>query len=301
MQKTTHYELQTDHYKTLHTAFINYLKTLGYSPSSVNSLPVYVKEFLYCQEQKRNTLITNITSLTIRQHYQYLQNRPNKTRGGGLSSSMIATHLFALKLFFNSLEQTAILQNNPLSSLKFPSPEYRHRTALTRQEIDKLYQVAETFRDKALLGLFYGCGLRRAEAENLNTKEVKLRENLLIIREGKGSKRRVVPLADKVKTALENYYHYERPSYEVKDQEAFMINNKGRRMTRNNYYPRIKHLAQKAEIPRFCLHQLRHSIATHLLEQGMKIEKVRNFLGHKSIDTTQRYTYSAFGNQSANL
>jgi len=291
MQKKSPYNLQTDHYKTLHMEFVNYLKTLGYSPSTIYKLPVYVKEFLYCQEQKRNTLITSITSEIIKQHYRYLQNRPNKTRAGGLSSNMIALHLFALKQFFNWLEQTQKITSNPISSIKFPSPEYRHRTALTLHEIIQLYQVAETLRDKAMLGLFYGCGLRRAEVEHLNTKEVKLRENLLIVREGKGSKRRVIPLAEKVKEDLANYYYNERPQASVKDPEAFMINNKNRRMTRNNYYPRIKHLAQKAEIPRFCLHQLRHSIATHLLEQGMKIEKVRDFLGHKSIDTTQRYTY----------
>ena len=294
-------DLQTTHYKTLLKEFTNYLRILGYSPGTVKLLPGYVKEFLISQEQKslsgKGLRVTDITPADIQLHYEYLQNRPNKTQGGALSASIITSHLFALRIFFKWLEQAEIIHSNPISSLNFPYPEYQYRTALTQEEITKIYEATETLRDKAMLGLFYGCGLRRAEAEKLNTEDIKLREKILIVREGKGYKRRVIPLAEKVKDDLENYYLNERQFYIASPhlgghRGAFMLNNKGERMTRNSYYPRLKYLLKKAGIEqKICLHQLRHSIATHLLEQGMSIEKVRDFLGHKYIDTTQRYTH----------
>lgn len=285
------YDLNTLQYTTLYKEFGNHLRILGYSASTVCHLPVYAKEFLYSQELKSRGL-ASITPVDIQKHYEYLQTRPNKVRPGGLSSSMIATHLFALRLFFKWLEETGMLKVNPISGLNFPSPEYNRRTALTQQEITQLYEATETLRDKAMLGLFYGCGLRRNEGERINTDDINQKEKILIVREGKGSKRRVVPLAEQVKEDFENYYYNERSLYILKEENAFMINNKGRRMTRYSYHFRLKYLAKKAGIVQnICLHQLRHSIATHLLEQGMSIEKVRDFLGHKQIDTTQRYTH----------
>lgn len=290
--------MQTNSYKKLHKEFINYLKMLGYSQSTIHHLPTCVKEFLQHQELKHNVHISEITPEEIEQYYQYLQNRPSKTKTGGLSNSTISGHLFALRTFFKWLEESEDITINPISSLNVPYYEYNHRTSLTQVEIKKLYQSAETYRDKAMLGLFYGCGLRRAEAESINTTDIRLNEKNIIVREGKGSKRRIVPLAEKVKEDLENYYYNERSHYisrsttDKKTEDAFMINNRGRRMTRDSFVPRLKYLVKKSGIAQtVCLHQLRHSIATHLLEQGMKLEKVRDFLGHKNINTTQRYTH----------
>lgn len=290
MKKTT-YDLSTYEHKKLHEEFIIYLKTLGYSDSTVNQLPRHVKEFLYRQEKYRDR-ITTISAGDILNHYEYLQTRPSQTKPGGLSSSMISSHIFALRIFFKWLEETGVITSNPISGLNFPNPEYNHRTALTKEEIQQLYEATETYRDRAMLGIFYGCGLRRSEGEKLNTEDIKLKEKILIVREGKGQKRRVIPLAEGVKKDFENYYNQERSKYNFKEESAFMLNNKGRRMNRDNYVWRLKYLLKKSGIKQsVCLHQLRHSIATHLMEQGMSLEKVRDFLGHKHIDTTQRYTH----------
>jgi len=289
--KKTRYKLNDNDNKKLHKEFAIYLKILGYGESTVMQLPQRVKEFLYRQEKYKYS-ISKINPKDIWEHYEYLQIRPSQTKPGGLSSSMIAGHIFAIRIFFKWLEETGVIKTNPISGLNFPHPEYNHRTALTTSEIQQLYAATETYRDRAMLGLFYGCGLRRGEGEKLNTEDIKLKEKVLIVREGKGKKRRVIPLAEGVKQDLENYYNHERHKYNFKEENAFMINNKGRRMNRNCYNPQLKYLVKKSGIKQpVCLHQLRHSIATHLMEQGMSLEKIRDFLEHKYIDTTQRYTH----------
>jgi integrase/recombinase XerD len=289
--KKTIYELTSCEHKKLHEEFIIYLKTLGYSESTVMQLPLHVKEFLHRQGKHRNR-ITAISTKDILAHYEYLETRPSQTKHGGLSSSSISSHLYAIRFFFKWLEETGVIQTNPISGLSFPNTVYKARSALTILEIQQLYEAAETYKDKAILGLFYGCGLRRGEGEKLNTADIKLKEKVLIVKEGKGQRRRVIPLAERVKQDFENYYNYERQSYVIKEESAFMLNNKGRRMNRDNYKLRLKYLINKSGIKQtLCLHQLRHSIATHLMEQGMSLEKVRDFLGHKNIDTTQRYTH----------
>lgn len=290
-KKKTSYDLTSYDYRKLHHEFFIYLTVLGYSKSTSMQLPVRVKEFLHRQEANKKSIV-NISSADIEEHYDYLQSRPNITKPGGLSESMISGHIFALRIFFKWLEETGIISYNPISALNFPYPNYQHRSALTPEETEQLYAAAETYRDRAMLSLFYGCGLRRHEAVMLDSSDVRTKEKILIVREGKGHKRRVIPLAEGVIKDFENYYYYERPQYTTKAEPAFMLNKKGERMTQNSYIPRLKKLAAKAGIKHsVCLHQLRHSIATHLLTRGMSLEKVRDFLGHKYIDTTQRYTH----------
>lgn len=293
MANINNYKITTEHYLNIIEEFKIYLQVLGYSVSTREQFPRYVTEFLYCQESESKYKIENLTSSEINQYYEYLQTRPSRTRSGGLSEQMVSHHLSALKVFYRWLEQSGVIKINPISGLSFPYPPYKHRAALTQQEISKLYAATETLSDKAMLGIFYGCGLRRSEGENLNTDDIKFNEKILIVREGKGLKRRVVPIAEIVKEDFENYYSKERRlNAGAKHQQAFMLNKKGHRMTRNSYNPRLRYLVKKAGLNKsVCLHQLRHSIATHLLEQGMSIEKVRDFLGHKFIDTTQRYTH----------
>ncbi len=279
-------------YKNLLEEFSNYLKIMGYSTSTLYTYPIYIKEFLLWQEQNKNNDIRKITPSIIQAYYEYLQTRPCLTKPGGLSQSTISGRLYVIRLLFKYLITIGAIKTDPISGIYFPKFEYNKRTAISVESVKQLYEAAETLRDRAMLGLFYGCGLRRSEGENLNTADIRLKENVLIVREGKGQKRRVVPLAEGVKHDFENYYKVERPYYLKKDNPAFMINNKGRRMTRDCFGPRLSYLVKKSGINEsVCLHQLRHSIATHLMEQGMSLENVRDFLGHKYIDTTQRYTH----------
>lgn len=244
-------------------------------------------------EQQQITGLENITSDLIRNHYEYLGQRSNQQRPGTLSASLVNHHIYALKTFIKYQEANGNISSNPFSVLSFPKPEYPPRRVLSKEEIKALYETCQTMREKALLALFYGCGLRRSEAIKLNIDDVNFKSQLLYVRMGKGKRRRVVPMTEQVKRDLENYYKHERIIY-VKEltadnQKALILNNHGNR--EQNYWEKLKRLAQKAGLPKeISLHHLRHSIATHLLESGLSVEQVRDFLGHRHLESTQIYT-----------
>jgi integrase/recombinase XerD len=141
--------------------------------------------------------------------------------------------------------------------------------------------------------LFYSCGLRRSEAEALNLRDIHFKSCLLYVREGKGAKRRSVPLTKKVSDDLLYFFSIERKDIKT-DTQAFIVNRLGRRMSGSGYNIIFKELLAKSKIsdlkPETSLHHLRHSIATHLLESGLSIEYVRDFLGHRHLESTQVYT-----------
>ncbi len=276
--------------KSTYTAqFKTYLERLGYSKSSQSMLPACVAEFLSQLAQKNIYNLHDIQPPHIQAHYVYLTQRPNQRKPGGLSSRMITHHLYAIRLFLNYQEQTGNITENPMSGLNFPRPESQEREILSVEEIKKLYGTCETFREKAIIGLFYGCGLRRSEGVDLNVKDISFNSSLLYVREGKGNRRRAIPINEKVKNDFKSYLDYER--WAIQNEPAFIANSTGKRTQGNNFNKVVKVLIQKAELEKdISLHNLRHSIATHLLENGLSVEYVRDFLGHKHLESTQVYT-----------
>jgi integrase/recombinase XerD len=280
-------------YRDLLRDFCLYLERVGYNKGSQTALPSCVQEFFHWLEQRGIHTLEQITPELIRKHYDYLGERPNHNRGGNLSDSMINHHIYALKTFINYQQESGNMCTNPFSVLNFPKVTCPPRQVLVLEEIKTLYQVCENMRDRAILGLFYGCGLRRSEGIKLNIIDINFKGQLLYVRSGKGKKRRVIPMAEQVTTDLQNYYLYERSLYvrEITrdNQSAFVLNNRGDRML--DYWKRLKYLVKQAGLPKhISLHHLRHSIATHLLESGLSIEQVRDFLGHSYLESTQIYT-----------
>jgi integrase/recombinase XerD len=230
-----------------------------------------------------------ITSTNITKHHEYLQTRPNKRKPGALSESHINHHVYALKLFFKWLEANGKITSNPISGLEFPTPKQKAREILSLKEIKQLYNACETYKERVILSIYYGCGLRRAEGIQLDLKDVHFRTSLLYVREGKGAKRRVVPMNEQVKQDL---YHYVLQERKAKANEtSFLVGQMGRRMNPNQVIRILKKLLEKTGIEKeITLHGLRHSIATHLLENGLSVENVRDFLGHSHLESTQIYT-----------
>ena len=288
-----HLPIYNKEYRRLLKDFRQYLERVGYNKTSQSSLPSCVQEFFHWLEQRGINRLDQITPELIRKHYDYLGERPNHNRGGNLSESLVHHHLYALKTFMHYQQVNGTLESNPFSVLSFPRPAYRARQVLSREEVKALYEVAENMRDRAMLSLLYGCGLRKSEVIKLNTTDIHFRSQLLYVRSGKGKRRRVVPMSGQVTTDLQNYYLYERDLYtrEVTrdNQYAFILNHHGNRML--DYWKRLKYLVKLAALPGWVsLHHLRHSIATHLLEGGLSIEQVRDFLGHRHLESTQVYT-----------
>lgn len=280
-------------YQLLLRDFRLYLERLGYHKSSQRNLPSNLQEFFHWLEAKGITALGSIKSGHIIDYHQYLQERPNYTRFGGLSSSIIHQHLYALKTFLKYQEVCGNIGCNPFSVLSFGKATHAARRILSKTEIATLYSCCETLRDRAILGLFYGCGLRKSEVISINISDIHFKSQLLYVRSGKGGKRRVVPFTDPIKEDLRDYYLEERSKYiqstTTDNQKAFILNNRGDRM--RSYWVRLKSLTKRAGLPyEISLHHLRHSIATHLLEGGLSIEQVRDFLGHRYLESTQIYT-----------
>ncbi len=261
------------------------LQNLGYSKSIVTNYPKYVQLFLEFTPE----LLENINEEHIKTYSNYLQNRPNKRRIDKLSESYIHSQQLAIKGFFDYLERIDQIKQNPFT-LKLKSPQHQERKILTQEEIKTLYKTAQTLEETIILHLCYGCGLRRSEVINLNTKDIDLEKKLLYVRKGKNKKRRVMPLTE---TIIKDFKKYQDFSIKNQDEVAFLINKQGNRMTGGRIYTIFKNLLKRSPFGgqgAFCLHSLRHSIATHLLENDMSIEMVRDFLGHSQLSTTQIYT-----------
>jgi integrase/recombinase XerD len=294
--------LTNNHFEELHTGFSDMIIAKGYSRGKDAHYPNSVREFLFFIEQKGFTTIHEIKALDIIAYYEYLQERRNIRREGGLSDSTIRSQLYSLRLFFDYLLDTKQITTSPARLPKFNFGTNQERNILTVEEIKQLYSVCESKRDKALLSIAYGCGLRRSEIEKLNTEDVLFYKGMLVVKEGKNGKSRIIPLSDNVLKYLKEYVIYERPNLLTRNphptndaKEAFFINNIGTRKKGLAMLNRLKILIERtknAAIIRknITLHCLRHSIATHLLDQGATIQLVQQFLGHTMMDTAHLYS-----------
>jgi integrase/recombinase XerD len=275
-------------------SFKNYLYQVGYSDSTQKMLPALVKEFI---QHQQITDISYIEQQKVKSFLEFLQTRPLKLRSGALSEMMISHYVYALKTFFSWCEVTEQIDYNPISGMKFKRPKQNVREPLSKAEITQLFAAATNLKQQTILHLFYSCGLRRSEGEMLNINDVHFKNQLLYVREGKGAKRRVIPITANVKAALENYYLQERTnssSQKVKDTEAFLLNSRGTRMKGDQCNKLLLQIKEKAALSKeITLHHLRHSIATHLLQSGMNMEYVKTFLGHHFLETTQIYAKPA--------
>jgi len=293
-----HLPLQSRYYSELLNYYSRHLERIGYSTGTIKTLPAPVREFFYHLEQIGLRNIEEVTPKIITGYYQRLRERPCHGRPGILSDSMVHAHIWALRILFSLMLSEGRIVTDPLGMLSFPSPIKKEREILSSDEIEKLYHASETLLDKAILGLFYGCGLRKSEVQALNLRDISFRSRLLYVRSGKGKRRRVIPFAGRVAEDLKSYYYVERvrmlrKNNDPEKENAFILNKLGDRMLGSSFWRRLRYLVLKAGIEnpgRITLHSLRHSIATHLLHSGLSVEQVRDFLGHTSLDSTQVYT-----------
>lgn len=275
------------HFLTLLHQFHQYLTDLGYRPHTTNNLPTYVHRFFEFLEIET---LEQIQSSDFLNFFQYLEQRPNQRRAGGLSEQYISYHFYTLRVFFSWLVRTERISTNPISGLQFPRVEKKERQILSLAEIQLLYSVTETQLERAVLAIFYGCGLRRSEGVALTLQDLAFRKQLLYVQSGKGAKRRVVPMSQRVKSELERYVYQSRLANA--GVHTVLTTPQGNCIKGNYCNKTLKTLLNRAGLAdTYSLHSLRHSIATHLLESGVKLHQVKEFLGHAQLETTQIYTH----------
>jgi len=289
-QMSKAYQPKTAYYNELLRSCRAELLLLGYAKATASLSGA--GEFLQRMEEGGKLALDQVEREDIEQHLGYLQTRPSRT-SGALSGYTIQGYIFSLRLLFDYAERHGLRGGSPLAGIKLPAPPKSERYVATRAEVDALYQVAkDDARLTALLHLLYGCGLRRMEAEALNLSDVDHRAALLYVRRGKGRKRRVIPLSGRVAEGLRHYQKRDRWRW-ANDftGKAYLLNDRGRRMRGNTISKHLAWLVKEAKVNKnITPHGLRHAVATHLLARGMELERVRDFLGHQHLETTQLYT-----------
>ncbi|MBB6240532.1 site-specific recombinase XerD [Pedobacter sp. AK013] len=280
-------------YKRLQAGFSEWLRILNFEKSSQRDMPKMLDEFLNYLEIQNCNSINEITESHIQNYLNHLSERPSKTRAGGLSQNYIRKYLQVVKKFSRYLAESN--QESFEVNIKLKGKTSNIKSILTQKEITKLYEATKEdklgLRDRAMLALYYGCGLRKNEGLGMNVEDVLLEKELIYVLKGKGYKERFVPLAGQNKTDIENYLNYSRPHLSSnKKEQALLLNINGKRL--KTVFERIQKLKLEARINKpIGSHTLRHSIATHLLQSGMKLEHIQRFLGHSSLESTQIYTH----------
>lgn len=278
----------------LDRAFADWLRLLNFEPSTLKYAPRKLQEFLGWLESQGITEIASITRPTISQYFDYLLQRQNQTKGGRLSKNSLRTHLTNLRRFARYLRESG---NESFDvDIQITGRLYHIKEIFTKPEIQALYEATESdvlgLRDRAILAIYYGCGLRRSEGLALDVKDVLFDRNLLYVRKGKNYKERYVPMTTGVREDLKNYIECARPILLKYPTHALFISSQGKRMIGSTMLNRLHWLKGKAGIDKDTgLHSLRHSIATHLLQSGMGLERIKQFLGHGSLESTQIYTH----------
>lgn len=299
--------IKSESFQYVEKSFREWLDILGYAPSTVYGLPNHIRELFYWMEQNDKTQINQIDVPLIKKYYEQLKTRTNTRRGGGLSNSYLNKHLQALYKFSEYLRQSGRLIL-PYLNIEWETDDTKQIHWLTQEEIKELYKLTygynentrlEAFnaRDRAILTIFYGCGLRRNEGYHLDLSDINFDRQILHVRKGKAYKERFVPFNKTNSQYLQEYVYDARPQL-TKDgkQNAFFISQRGIRMQTQTMTLRLKLLQQRSDNLELQqkdvrLHVLRHSIATHLLQNGMSLEKIGRFLGHASLESTQVYTH----------
>jgi len=283
-------QLRTQEYEDLLNSYKQWLHVLNYATTTVNNLPVHAKEFLHYLETTGTRSITELTQEQVNKFIEHIKSRSNQRTSGGLSICSINKIILSIILFIKFLNNTSVIALT-LNIKRFPVPQV-HCSVLNKEEVQKLYLSAETdkkeeVRDKAILTILYACGLRKNEAEQLKVKDINTRTKFLHVAKGKGGKSRNIPLTDKSIEYIVKYLNTK-----TAQSVYFFSNNQGSSMSASVYYSRIRVLKERAGIEkRVSLHTLRHSIATHLLQNGMELENIKKFLGHASLESTQIYTH----------
>ena len=292
--------VRSPHYRRYEKRFKLWLRIIGMGRTAQYYMPLHVREMLSFMEQREIIELELITPELLRIYVQQLSNRKNQRRGGGISKSYINKHLQAIKKFSEYIWKVYKIQIS-VSLKRQVINDGKKIEILTAEEISSLYEAAEyddylMLRDKALLDVFYGCGLRRTEGVMLDLEDVDLELRRIHVRYGKNYSQRYVPFTKTTAESLRAYIDHGRKYLLNQSNRAFFISQKGNRMRGMSMILRIKKLQERSNVASIKdkdvgLHTLRHSIATHFLQNGMELQQIQKFLGHSSLESTQIYTH----------
>lgn len=295
--------LKNPSYKAILIDFKSWLDVLGFSEGMRKNYPHHLCEFFYWLECHGHNEISIINKDIVKQYYNYLKQRPNKSRSGALSASSLNHHQQALHKFRDYLSKH---HATPFKMhIKREKVEDEKLKYCTTEEVKALFKATKyshelprfKARQKALLVCLYSLGMRRNEVINLMLNDILWDKERVFIRKGKNYKERFVPINYYNLKLLEDYVFDARLDFKQASESDYVFVS--RRSTKisgctiENDLKMIIKASNNEELKyrNITPHMLRHSIATHFLKAGMKIEDIQQFLGHASLESTQIYTH----------
>lgn len=254
---------------------------------SENTIKSYESDLMAFQEHLKNKNILDAQDDDIRNFIKTFQNKKERT---------LARYLTTLRMFYDTMLKKGHIKKSPMDSIDSPKIGKYLPEVLTIEEVEKLLEFTPhdnyTFRNRTILELLYSTGLRISELINLKLENIDLESSYIKVM-GKGSKERIVPINDFATEYLNKYIHEIRPEMIKKnDNDYLFLNNHGKGLTRQAVFKMIKKRGEEALIAKeISPHTLRHSFATHLLQNGADIRFIQELLGHSDLSTTEIYTH----------
>jgi len=277
--------------------YVEELRTRRYSSSSIEKAQLELGRLCHhLREQLREQRITDARAVTEAHLAAYARVLAQHTTRAGqpLAPASRAAALTVIRRFWAWLEAHAIVLQNPARILTLPKSRSLPRAILTIAQARRLMAAPTPhspigLRDRAILELLYGAGLRLGEAARTDVSDVDLRSGVLLVRNGKGRKDRIVPICGAAATALEVYFTEIRPELVAQIDAALFLSRDGARLGAAGLRARVQYHGRRVGI-RLTPHGLRHACATHLLRGGADLRHVQALLGHRRLTTTALYT-----------
>ena len=267
--------------------FLEFIKTN--KKLSKNTLESYQRDIIQYREhvEKNNINYLKVNNEDILNYLKYLKELNKKP-------STISRHLASIRLFYQYLLKNKKIKEDPTKGIQSPKIEKKAPSILSSQEVSLLLEQPngedlKSIRDKAMLEFAYATGMRVTEIISLNVEDIDLNASLVTCKNA--NKQRIIPLGKMSLNALKEYMSTARPNL-IKDEneKALFVNINGRRLTRQGFWKIIKYYKEQAHITKeITPHILRHSFATHLLQNGADLKSIQTMLGHSDISSTQIY------------
>lgn len=267
----------------------------GMSLNTYNSYSSDVKEFASWLDSESGPGVTleKTAGENIR---QYLGTRIDPNEGSAITSRTQARILSSLRSFFGWLQIDGVIAENPCDGIDTPKIGRYLPSVLSIDEVNDIMNSVDQskwggVRDRAILELLYGCGLRVTEVSDMKISNIYLQEKFVRV-VGKGNKERVVPMGDPAAEAVTAYLAVRPEPADAKSEDILFLNKSGKQLSRISVFNMVKKQAMLAGITKeISPHTFRHSFATHLIEGGADLRVVQEMLGHESILTTEIYTH----------
>ena len=265
----------------------------GLSDNTLEAYKIDIIKFIYFL---RNYLgndpsLNDLRKLTNNSFRGYLAEQKNL----GISNISIARQISSLKSFFNYLIKIKKIDNSPILNLKGPKQKKSLPRPIIADLAIEVIKEAKNIDDEKWIGqrnqtiliLLYGCGLRISEALNLNYSDITSNDYLVI--KGKGNKERIVPIMDYIRDSIVNYIKF--CPFEFSNSDPLFLGKRRKRLSPRIIQYALEKIRVSLSLPETATpHALRHSFATHLLENGGDLRTIQELLGHSSLSTTQKYT-----------